>query len=342
MTRYLVLLETSGNQRYIFATNKLRENVGASELTYRAGKSWVWNAVHPNVPEDQWNEADRSVNPPLGPGNPVQIILATSGKAYLLADGAKAAADVIRTVTVRALKGAPGLDLAGVSVEVEGEKLHEAIQKAHKRLAARRGTSPGVEARFRRLPVVAECATSGLPANVYDSGTEAGPRSNVSRTKRAAAQSGIDRMRMVARQEARRHILRSPDHLDRVQKRSWLAVVHSDGNGLGKVFLNFHEHAGEVMAEGYVQRLQRFSHELDVCTEQAFGSALLGLEYRCPEDPLPVVPIVLGGDDMTVVMDGRYAIQFTMDFLCEFERLTASNPPSQTSWRGQRRTAQTA
>ncbi|WP_315783307.1 MULTISPECIES: hypothetical protein [unclassified Bradyrhizobium] len=41
----LVLIETGGNQDFVFATNKLRQNIGASELIHRIGTTFVLAAV---------------------------------------------------------------------------------------------------------------------------------------------------------------------------------------------------------------------------------------------------------------------------------------------------------
>jgi hypothetical protein len=43
--KFMVLVETAGNQKTIFQTNRLSENVGASELIYRVGTEYVLRAV---------------------------------------------------------------------------------------------------------------------------------------------------------------------------------------------------------------------------------------------------------------------------------------------------------
>jgi hypothetical protein len=109
------------NQNYIFATNKLRENVGASQLTYEVGTAFV-------------EQARKGV---AG----ISLVISASGKAILLADDETAARMVVSAVTLRALKDAPGLDVRGVvdSAFGPGDSVHDRISQP-RRSAASGGT----------------------------------------------------------------------------------------------------------------------------------------------------------------------------------------------------------
>jgi hypothetical protein len=312
----VVLIETSGNQNFIFATNKLRENIGASELTYRAGMLFVRDAVQAAG----------------GPDAGITEVVAASGKAILLVPDAAVGRKIVSVVTRRALEEAPGLDLRGVvgpEFTWDQNQLHQRVGQAHRQLEALQSRLPGPVVRFQRLPVVDECVTSGLPAKrVADERDglppdEHGPRSAVSLAKLGAGPSWRQRLSALLRGHQVADNL--PDATTELENLGcdWLAVVHADGNDLGQVFLNFGRYTSGD--EDYVNQLRQFSEALDHCTEKAFCTALGGLHPRQPDTPLPVVPLVLGGDDLTVVCDGRQAMTFAFPVPC---RLRAGGGPA--------------
>ncbi|MEP7341951.1 MAG: hypothetical protein ABI977_29740 [Acidobacteriota bacterium] len=355
---HLVLIETSGNQNYIFATNKLRENVGASELTYRVGTEWVLNAVKRNGGADLWDEKADQLRINLfnqsgkSQQGGIEVILATSGKAMLLVETEQIGKQIVREVTRQALQDAPGIDVCGIiSNSFDwNQPLGGIVNQTHKQLEQTRAHRPGAAMRFLRLPVVRECATSGLPAAEWDPGIPNGeppaPRSKLSLNKRGSIGSYKTRMgKLLSRKNIKGNFAANIDELEKYC--DWLAVVHADGNGVGQIFRDFWENSGckarleseetvEDVNREYVNLYRKFSIALDVCTEEAFTFALKSLlkwkdklrslqrikENR--DDVLPILPILLGGDDLTLVCDGQAALQFTRDFLIEFEKQTAT------------------
>ena len=323
---HLVLLETAGNQRYIFATNKLRENVGASELTYGVGTQQTLGAVASVTGVTLYTKDLRTLhthllcdeqNPPLEQNKrDVEVILATSGKAMLLVRDVATGERIIQYVTEQTLRQAPGLTVHGAISALPTlslEDIHWSIGHVHEAIEQVRYQVPGVAQRFLRRPFVAECATSGLPAAVYDARLpEAGARSRVTLAKRDAARAGRDRMAAVVSSVAPGVSL--PASLDALETRftdlGWVAVIHADGNGLGQLFLDFAKWLRQVdpslQGRDYLNAYRRFSLALDVCTVQAFGTALRNLGHRIEERAqqapnqehsrqpreVPVVPLV--------------------------------------------------
>src|SRR5262245_39880093 len=134
---YLVLIETSGNQNYIFGTNKLRENVGASQLIWQVG-DMVTEAVHER--------------------KDCETIINASGKALIQAPDRKTAELIVRRVTQGCLEKAPGMEIRGAVQEVGNSRLHHTIQQVHKRHEALHSQLRSPIERFLRLPIIAECS----------------------------------------------------------------------------------------------------------------------------------------------------------------------------------------
>ncbi|MDG2618060.1 hypothetical protein P7L53_17610 [Thermoleptolyngbya sichuanensis XZ-Cy5] len=336
--------------------------MGASELTFRAGTKWVLDAVAQNgghshlrvwsknsqgeaeVRENEIRDKliDPKWNPPLESTLDIdaEIILATSGKALIITRDQEKARKIIQAVTLKALEEAPGLDIFGVFEEFDWEQdnLSDVNEQVHHKFAEARSHNPTHHLRFLRLPVVDQCATSGLPANEVDPKAAGGKpvlRSRVSVAKRKNYDSNTQRIQeLLDRNQIPQSFAKSIKALDdedeqQSKQGSWRAVIHADGNGLGEIFLKFGTHltklgkmTGDISQNNrtYVDALRRFSLALDVCTEQAFITALRS--FGTEIEKLPIVPLVLGGDDLTVVCDGKAALRFTQQFLLAFEAET--------------------
>jgi CRISPR/Cas system-associated protein Cas10 (large subunit of type III CRISPR-Cas system) len=90
-----------------------------------------------------------------------------------------------------------------------------------------------------------------------------------------------------------------------------IAVIHIDGNGLGKLI--------PELEEKYGIKISDFSKKLDKATKEAFREAV---EKVFGEDK-KYRDVILGGDDVSVIMSGDFALDFVKEYLRLFEKKTS-------------------
>ncbi|HYN78848.1 MAG TPA: hypothetical protein VES73_13790, partial [Lamprocystis sp. (in: g-proteobacteria)] len=97
-----------------------------------------------------------------------------------------------------------------------------------------------------------------------------------------------------------------------------LALVHADGNGLGQLLIKLNQAMGANHGN-YVEIFRAFSEAVSTATESAAQAAtrkvLAGNQL---EGVYPARPIVLGGDDLTMLVRADLALPFTRTFLAAF------------------------
>ena len=123
--------------------------------------------------------------------------------------------------------------------------------------------------------------------------------------------------------------LRFPYDLEEIingRENTWLAVVHADGNGLGALIQKINADMAKNPAKT-ADVFARFSEALDKATAEAAHKAFdevvaPGLDKTLKS--LPLRPLILGGDDLTLIIRADLAVPFTESFLKAFQEFTAN------------------
>ena len=328
----IVVFGTASLQRYIFQSNRLKENIGASYLA----KYWLDDGLIETTRADtaSWDEykANPSMSPPENPvdaSKDVNLIYVGGGNAALLCKNLDIARRAVETWSRELLVNAPGLRVA-VGYGAVNDSLSEAYRAALDDLGHCEEALPFGSALYS-LPVVRTCITTGLPASKlskegdeedqYISQSAACKRDQVD-----SAQEDIAKVfQSVLKEE--QHFASDLDKLGGSEGESHIAVVHADGNRMGEL-LNKVIYKDQGDAD-FLHHLRAFSASVSRLSESALKKTLQYLQNALPLESLqnpknlfPLRPIVYGGDDLTFVCDGRLGLDLAGFYLKEFAKGT--------------------
>lgn len=108
-------------------------------------------------------------------------------------------------------------------------------------------------------------------------------------------------------------------------KDNLVGLVHADGNAIGEVLLVLSEATQALDKETYVRLYREFSDGLDraTCDAARLACQLVLVPEIASHSVIPARPLVLGGDDLTVLIKASLALPFTVQFIKQFEINTA-------------------
>lgn len=113
-----------------------------------------------------------------------------------------------------------------------------------------------------------------------------------------------------------------------------IALLHIDGNGLGQMLIQLKNHT-QTAPQHYVEIYRGFSECLKNTTEQAARSATQQVLLKEPESAdkvLPARPLILGGDDLTIILRADLAFDFAQAFMEAFEAASQTQLTNYKQW----------
>lgn len=323
------LFEAKGIQRWILQGGRLRDIVAASNLLARAATS----------------EKNDFLQPVLARAGFTPVFSRRAGGAFMLHYNASEPNVAAAFERFRALwrlvfmQIAPGLEF--VESFGEGITAPEARKNAYSPRCQIRRTAGRENSAASLLPLghpLAQLATrTGLPAIEVGEymGTQVERRDSITVAKRRASEAGGALEEKFCPEGIELKALRWPTQMEDDGRNSsgiqfpfdgdeqWIAVMHADISALGKFYETIGNVAGRQTNAGKgfdlaLDAAKIIEESLVAAARAATKETLLEISKK-HRGVMPARPVLLGGDDITIILRGDVALPFTKIFLEKLE-----------------------
>lgn len=303
-----LLMDVGSIQNYIFGSSKLKENIGAS---YIVGK------IFDELPSEyNYNK-----------------IYSGGGNCFLTFDSEPDAKKFLIEFTTNLLVEYPGIIIHAAIGNYSGDKDHVYyLKKLHEQLKINKGKMIPITL-LSRHGITAECARTGFSVEGFNLQSEQGKLEGL---------SSISLVKLSQIENANASLLKDfkdvlnndyifPEEFEDLGQISGvensIAIVHIDGNNLGKLF----------MAQENSKNLAELSALISEITKEAFkktivefisswNSGLFGQKMELKQQNgndnkkvfLPFRPLIIGGDDVTFVCNGVLGIWLAEKYIQNF------------------------
>jgi len=321
-TNYLYGLSVQGIQSYIFNSNKLSEIIGGSEVIELCCTKWFADF-----------KKEHHLNGTL--------ISAAAGKIRYVTSN-RAEVELIYQEYAEVMRSkAAGLPYSQAVVEVGDAINKAALNKLRIALDAQRNCPPySGDARTMARERAPRTGGAAVREHKWKTSNNAEDKEFIdaltdakestirdTRTNALKTTTGLgEKVKVDTMKEGNYTYPTEFAELAKGNGKSWLAVIHVDGNGVGKLINELLDAEGDQ-----TEKLQRFSTALEEATKVAFEKAVETTLFTqkvletCEGNIVPIRPLILGGDDLQVIVRGDLAIAFTKAYLSAFEIETRTN-----------------
>jgi hypothetical protein len=309
--KYLYGASVQGIQSFIFQTGKLKEIIGASELVETICRNVFQENVKKFIEEN--------------------LIIGAAGNIRYVFEEKAECEHIVRIFPKIVMDMAPGITISQAVTVISRGNLSKALEQLEVRLKTQQNMISfphetgfmGIE-RSRR--------TGGAKCHEERFGEEIEHQCEATRKKLDAfdrADGGGTGNTLYEKFSGNpvissRNRVSDFSEMNRSKGNSWIAVVHADGNGVGNLIKKIWSRIADLGEDEQKAVFRRFSKSLDESTKKAAQAAFERMrEGLVGHSKIPFRPVILGGDDLTVIVRADLAIEFTQNFLKEFENATA-------------------